>query len=81
MTDRKMEPYISAWDSLSGVDNAISSPIRQAEGKENEQHAAHDLWATMTMDWAHNTIGTNDWYTWPWDYAPSEEASSGLEQG
>ncbi|KAM0511033.1 hypothetical protein ACHAPE_010294 [Trichoderma viride] len=81
MTDRKMEPYISAWDSLSGVQNAISSTIHQAEGEENEQHALHDLWATMTMDWAHNTNGTNEWFTWPWDYAPSEEPSSGLKQG
>ncbi|KAK1240982.1 hypothetical protein MKX08_000956 [Trichoderma sp. CBMAI-0020] len=81
MTDRKMEPYISAWDSLSGVGNATPSPLHRAEGKENEQREAHDLWATMTMDWADNTIGTNEWYTWPWDYAPSEEASSGLEQG
>ncbi|KAL7965361.1 hypothetical protein HDV63DRAFT_387455 [Trichoderma sp. SZMC 28014] len=80
MTDRKMEPYISAWDSLSAVDNAISSSIHQTEDKENEQHTLHDLWATMTMDWAQNTNGTNDWYTWPWDYALSEEASSRLEQ-
>lgn len=33
MTDRKIEPYISAWDSLSGVDNTVSSPLHQAEGK------------------------------------------------
>jgi hypothetical protein len=81
MSDRRMEPFISAWDTVPGVGHAISSPVRHPEGIDDRQPMIHDIWATMTTDWAQNTDGSNEWYTWPWDYALSGEATSGLEQG
>ncbi|KAL6886001.1 hypothetical protein GGI43DRAFT_431893 [Trichoderma evansii] len=76
MLDRRMEPYISAWDTRVEVGNVIQPPTRHAE---DEQPMLRDLWATMTMDWANDTIGNNEWYTWPWEYTPSQDASSSLE--
>lgn len=77
MSDHRMEPYISSWDTRFEDGNAIPPLTQHAE---NEQPVLHDMWATMTAEWANDTIGNNEWYTGPWDIILPHEASSDLDQ-
>ncbi|KAI8681728.1 hypothetical protein NCS55_00425600 [Fusarium keratoplasticum] len=57
MFDRSMEPYISAWDTGFDMSSVMPPfPPQQQSQQEGQQAVFHDLWATMTMGWANDSL-------------------------
>ncbi|KAI8683151.1 hypothetical protein NCS56_00439000 [Fusarium sp. Ph1] len=57
MFDRSMEPYISAWDTGFDMSSVMPPlPLQQQSQQEGQQAVFHDLWATMTMGWANDSL-------------------------